>query len=113
RLTGQLIPPGRGRLTVATLEGAVECLLGLEPNLLGNRDQGRSCAAQALRGDMESPPREVVHRRLTDQCRKPIAQSRSRKSDLAREPIEGPYLADRSMELGQSACDERIPAARK
>src|SRR5262245_30872347 len=92
-------PPRRRRLAKRLLERARERGLRLVSDLLCDVDEGHARAAKALRCDLHSPVRQVLHRRDADYARKPLGQSRTRKTDLTAQGIDRPVVVDPCMKL--------------
>ena len=84
--------PGGGRGTQLALERAAERGLGIVPDVGGNGGDVAAARAQKVRGELEAPAGQILHRWLPDQASEPLGESRTRQPDRACEFLHRPRM---------------------
>ena len=83
--------PDAGRLAVVLAEGAVEGGLRAVADIVGDLRQA-AALAQLRGGQLQSPVRQIAHRRLADQVSEVLGEGRTRQPHRAR---QGRHLSGR------------------
>jgi hypothetical protein len=74
------------------LKGAIKGSLGFVADLLGDAGQWCVAVAQLVSSELDSPARQVAHRRFADQSREALRERRTRQTDLTSEIVDCPLL---------------------
>jgi hypothetical protein len=86
------VAPGGRWFARMPLERAVESGLGLVAHPGGDGRDAVVGVAQKLPGDLQSPPGEILHRRLSEEAPEPVGKRRPRQSDGSPEPLDAPRV---------------------
>src|SRR5947207_7089505 len=80
--------PGARRNADKFLEGAIERGFGFVADRGGSGGDGSASSFQQLGRKLETPPRQIVHRRYTDKVGETLSENRAGQADVPSETLE-------------------------
>jgi hypothetical protein len=90
------------------LNARLKAALAVVANLGGSLGDAHAQHADAVRGALESPGAEILHRRRPDQRREALTEGRARQADRLRQRIERPLSGRLAMHQRQRLANVRI-----